>query len=533
MTATPTPPKETLALLAHKIAPRQFDVSYRFQSISLRDQIVRSQTLVRSLVELQLAKPDSTETGNYFQLLIVGAGAAGLAAAKEADDLGISFVLIEKGDVVPGGVLKSSAQRYVSPAMYEWPHPNHKEHSFPLNAPTLLGEPGSPSLPISMAEPLSIFEFGATIQELLAHDLARWEANLIAFIDEEHLQSGTRGILSRSTTLPDESKNALTNIASGGHGVTGNGGGVPANPTEASQLPPIWLRRNGTDNPGAFRFQFQYVIYAGGFPPETQVFSPESKPNDWYAHVPFWKPDQVGKLHLGFNEAPRVGILGTGDGALQDALRCLMRPDRKHPLDLWNSLMDHKVGNWRPLSASLHVQQALAKVAAADSYTTGGSIWTKDKCIFKSLDAAFNAIIEDLLKVEGAKLAAAVNAAIRPDVKTVTVVTREGYFTKAYALNRFLLLLLAQVLARKGSAHAGKLEILAGTVTAFEQQGDNDRGGLLNIQSGSAKVLRSCELVILRGGLETTPQLIGLSGDDPGRTELGRIPPAIRSIVSA
>ncbi|WP_186095171.1 hypothetical protein [Burkholderia gladioli] len=39
-------PEDALPLLAYKIAPRQFDISYRFSNISLRDQIVRAQMLV-------------------------------------------------------------------------------------------------------------------------------------------------------------------------------------------------------------------------------------------------------------------------------------------------------------------------------------------------------------------------------------------------------------------------------------------------------------------------------------------------------
>ncbi|WP_157764359.1 NAD(P)-binding protein [Burkholderia pseudomallei] len=118
-------PEDALPLLAYKIAPRQFDISYRFSNISLRDQIVRAQMLVRTLLETGLVRAKSDGERGDFQLLICGAGAAGLAAAKEADAHNISFVLVEKGRSVPGGVLRSKATRYVSTAMYEWPHPNH------------------------------------------------------------------------------------------------------------------------------------------------------------------------------------------------------------------------------------------------------------------------------------------------------------------------------------------------------------------------------------------------------------------------
>jgi len=111
--------------------------------------------LVRTLIEPSLSKPKLPETNTEtrsrkFQLLICGAGAAGLAAAKEADAHNISFVLVEKGRSVPGGVIRSKAMRYVSTSMYEWPHPTHREHDYPLSKPALLGDDVPPRPTLSL-----------------------------------------------------------------------------------------------------------------------------------------------------------------------------------------------------------------------------------------------------------------------------------------------------------------------------------------------------------------------------------------------
>lgn len=512
---------DALPLLAYKIAPRQFDLSYRFSNISLRDQIVRAQTLVRTLVNTGLVSAKAKETRKEFQLLICGAGAAGLAVAKEAEALNISFVLVEKGTEAPGGVLCSDARRYVSTAMYEWPHPNHNQHCFPLSFPALLGEDENPlpALRLNFGKPLLIKDFGDGIKTALGTSIRDWQQNFAEF------QSGKkrRSLLITQASLSRKSKTAL-------RAMLGRAVSIHAVSLRKEALPPIQLV-SSSRTAISEEFQFRYVIYAVGFAMESPTYAEGEKPFDGFEHTPFWGKDRVFDEHLGFTKRPKVGILGSGDGALQDALRCLVNVKYEHPLDVWNALMECKQKGRPRLLMSSHVRQAMARVAAADGYTTGGAIWSQQTHVFKSLDEAFEVIIDDLLRREGPKLQHAVDSIIRDDVERVSIVTQHGYFSKAYALNRFLVLLFHKLLATSTKPGKVKFEMRSGTVTGFHKIGSNVRGARIEFEGGAPDM--KCDLVIIRGGLDRTKspsQLVGLTGQDTGRAGLGRIPAPIRPV---
>ncbi len=513
---------DALPLLAHKIAPRQFDLSYRFSHISLRDQIVRAQMVVRTLHRAGLVEAGAPAQKSKFQLLICGAGMAGLAAAKEAHARGISFVLVEKEEQVPGGVLASKANRYVSTGMYEWPRPNHIEHDYPLRRPELLGEdlvPG-PTLNLAFHDPVLIKDFSASVERSVRSELDEWKRNF------RFLQSGKGalegGHLALHTQVCAHSKAQLRDTLNGKvsiHGVALNDVDLPLIDLESV---------DGTEF--TRDLGFCYVIYAVGFASESSEYAEGKLPGGPYENVQFWAPDCLADAKLGFGKKPRVGILGSGDGAMQDTLRCLVRADIPHALAAWDCLMATatKTG---PLRDSPHVATAMAKVAAADAYTTAGAIWTPEVKAYEALDKVFADIIADLMKVELAALIKGVNHLVRSDVLKVTLVNRPGYFTKAYALNRFMVLLLHEMLKLPGCKHQVKLEIMAGEVRSFTSTISNKRGGTLMIKTSSGIKRRVYNLVIIRGGLDRfqhPTQLTGLSGLDPGRAELGRIPPPIR-----
>lgn len=515
-------PADALPLLAFKIAPRQFDISYRFSNISLRDQIVRAQMLVGALIEAELVRTESPVNDGKFQLLICGAGAAGLAAAKEAEANGISFVLIEKGPTVPGGVLMKTAKRYVSTAMYEWPNPNHTAHDYPLTRPKLLGHHNSitSTLDLAFDKPVEVNQFGNEIYDALQTDLNAWEANFNLFLAGANFKS----IFSKNTTLSHSTKKKLGNMLYGKtslHGV----------PLHSAKLPDVRLEKSGIAITQVFNFQ--YVIYAVGYAVEAEHYNDEKQlPFIGYDSRPFWEADSVSENNLGFTEPPRVAILGSGDGALQDALRCLVIPTLRHPLDVWDKLMEFSQIKGLPLYRSKNIQLALARIAAADAYTTGGAIWTHKKHIFESLDEEFKNIIKFLIETEGKRLKPAVEGILREDVQAVTIINRDGYFSKAYALNRFLVLLIEEIKRKYYPNITIPLNISSGNVRNFEQVGSDVRGARLTVNhlSGGTTV-EEYELVIIRGGLDvdkSPTQLLGLSGRDTGRAELGRIPPPIR-----
>jgi hypothetical protein len=461
------------------------------------------------------------KSDNKFQLLIVGAGAAGLAAALEASTHKVSFVLIEKGNDAPGGILLSKAQRYVSTAMYEWPHPNHVEHEFPLAKPHLLGDDNvPPTLPLSAMEPVTVEKFGQMIGEVVRPHLQNWSKNYTQFLAGQRLAS--RELFIKKAVIDRATKTSLQNTLKGQTNIHG----IPLNEID---LPDVTIECSGLP---AGTFKFQYVIYAVGFGNETSNYADNKPAYNGYDHRKFWDEDLIPEPRLGFSKAPTVGILGAGDGALQDTLRCLVIPELVHPLAIWNTILECPQA-WRfRLKHSRNVDKAMARIAAADAYTTAGAIWGHDSHIFKSVDEVFKDIVSDLITQEGSKLRRAIRSILRTDVQSVTIVTRHGHFTKAYALNRFLVYLFDGVLRRYKLGH---LDITSGDVTSFDPIPGNQRGAVLTIQKspGSVPQIRECSLAIIRGGLDKAmapTQLVGLTGIDTGRVELGRIPPPIRPI---
>lgn len=517
---------DALPLLAYKIAPRQFDLSYRFSNISLRDQIVRAQTLVRTLVNTKLLAADPVEDSDQFQLLICGAGAAGLAAAREAEAHNLSFVLIERDRAVPGGVLKEDAERYVSAAMYEWPHPNHSAHEFPLAAPALLGadDVPLPSLKLALQKPVLVRTFGRKLREALRPNIRRWKEQ------GKQLRIGQtlfeRRVLMTRTTLAESSKASLRRMVSGRISIHG----IPLTKIE---LPPMQLASTGGKKVGQ-PLLFQYIIFAVGFAKESREYAEGKEPDAAFEHTHFWRPDRLSDHQLDFKGTPpRVVILGSGDGALQDALRCLVYKQYPHPLAIWNHLLNYKHAPDLPLAYSPHIATALARIAAADGYTTSGAVWTSEKHVFGSLDIAIGHIIDDLIAATSGKLARAVESMLRKDVERVTIVTQAGYFSKAYALNRFLVLLFHRVMSSMDN-HLVKLDIIADEVTDFQTKGSDPRSACLTLDHG--KKILDGDVVLIRGGLDRSSppsQQVGLSGIDTGRAGLGRIPAPIRPVAIA
>lgn len=179
----------------------------------------------------------------------------------------------------------------------------------------------------------------------------------------------------------------------------------------------------------------------------------------------------------------------------------------------------------------------MARGAAADGYTTGGAIWHHEPNLFRSLDNEFEKIVSDLIANEGPKFRHALRSMVRTDVKSVTIVRLHGYFSKAYALNRFLVILLKRLLSVPDVKAGPTLEFIEGTVTKFGKFGTNFRGGRLAIKSVTVPTtLREFDLVLIRVGLDRTDpplQVVGLSDKDTGRVGLGRIPPPIRPVALA
>jgi len=419
--------------------------------------------------------------------------------------------------------------RYVSTSMYEWPHPNHREHDYPLSKPALLGDdvPPRPTLFLKFDAPVLIQKFGAELRNQLKLDIRHWRRNFAKYRSTGFPTK--RSLLATTAEIAEKSKIALKALLNGSesvHGVVLSG----------SELPDIEIHAH-PDRTILDTYQFEYVIYAVGFSKESKTYDGKKYPYRGFKHTPFWKPDDIFDDKINFDSPPRVGILGSGDGALQDALRCLIKKEYQNPLDSWNGLMQYKQVDNVPLGDSVHVRDALAEVAAADGYTTGGAIWHHESNLFQSLDSEFEKIVNALIVNEGTKIWHALGSMVRTDVKSVTIVRLHGHFSKAYALNRFFVILLRRLLSVSTVKDVPTLEFIDGTVTKFGRFGPNLRGGQLAIESAAVgTTLRDFDLVLIRGGLDRTDpplQVVGLSDKDTGRVGLGRIPPPIRPIALA
>lgn len=512
---------DVLTLLALKIAPRQFDLSYRFSNISIRDQIVRAQMLIQQLHALGAVGADAVKTdpGPSFDLLICGAGAAGLAAALEAERLELRFVLMDTySQAGVGGVLRSPAARYVSAAMYEWPHSNHADHRYPLRS-AAFGAAGV-GLQIHMDEPLPAAAVGSAIDTAYATTVAGWIQHAANWGSQSHIRSDSCFI--RGATLEQRSKERLKQMTIGP-------ASVHAIPLKARPLPALYI--TAASNTEAHHFRF--VIYAMGYAKEKNQYAEGLECPPAYSNTGFWDCDEVMKPRLGFtppagNEhwRPRVAILGSGDGALQDALRCLLKV--AHPLEAWDEIVkDAAVGG------SVEISQAMRELATADMHATMAATWSSSPTIYKRLDRRFALVARKLLNSGdvGGKVTTAVLDKLRDDVEEVMLITHSGHFSKAYALNRFLLILLRRILRREAAGNRPRLILRSGPVNQFSVNGTppGPRGGTLQFASGP----KTFDLIIVRGGLKTDtenafPHRVGLSGRDTGRAGLGRVPLPIR-----
>jgi hypothetical protein len=97
----------------------------QFSPISVRDQIVRANYLIDLLSDDGQLAVDS-------RLVIVGAGAAGVAAALAAARRGVQQVLLLEKEQVPLALQARCSSRWLDPTQYDWPADHWRDQSWPL-----------------------------------------------------------------------------------------------------------------------------------------------------------------------------------------------------------------------------------------------------------------------------------------------------------------------------------------------------------------------------------------------------------------
>lgn len=552
---------DPLALLVHKIAPQQFDIAQGFTYISIRDQMNRAAMVVDALVDSgHLDEGDAVPASTIFdpnsktalsvQLVIFGAGAAGLAAAMAAKKRNLSFVLVERGSSIPGGVMASKAQRYVSVSMYEWPNVSSTQHGYPVAYPKVITD-NKGVFALKLAEPMLIGDFAAAVKVVAGPDLAVWTSRGLGVVAATKSTSVVPQLAFTNATATPKTKNRLAAML---HRA------VHIRPRHYRT--PILIELD-VGSGRLVGISANAVLYATGFEPESRYMDRDLTMFH-EDNQPFWEYDTFDEHQAGLQEStlPTVLIQGSGDGALQDLFRmCVKRdPARNDPLRAWSELEERAKGMAVAAAvkaggkscadeASSRFDHALlaAKTAFADrdGYTTGHLTWRRSIEAYRHLDTEVWGLIRAWRGCSSLKhMFAAFEQMQRKDVDQVTLVRLPqaspngadwSCFEKCYLLNRVWAWFLFE---------AGAFDLLNGVAEAFSR--DNALPSQCRYQYSAKQVIRlqpdsalanlgsytqTFDIVILRIGTQRAAekgQHLGLLPRQITRLDLTRIAPPIR-----
>ncbi|MFE3968921.1 FAD-dependent monooxygenase [Stenotrophomonas sp. YIM B13575] len=480
-----------LPLLAYKVGPNLFDLSSNLHQVSMRDQIHRAVALAEALVAGNQLQPGQ-------QALIVGAGVAGVVAGMVLARHGVEVQIVDASVDAPFRLQRGVATRYVGPYMYEWPLVVHgcQQMPPPVNEALFPWAAGKPkALPFSTSFPASPDDLVKDWEPILKQAIANSGGRL-------RLQVG----INSPTTNRDVKRWLRTEryIAEKRHprkrtrAVTIHGG----TPWGGSQKPyaPLVPR---------------FVLLAAGMGAENNIVT-DSSGNILLQGDAFWANDEIRKPYCGLSSPPRVVVIGGGDGGLQDALRAATIDD--HPLATWDRLLAADTNKVLP--------EALADIQAMEAQHGLNAIWTATDPFrnqeLPTLDAAYQKLATSLAGdqyVERALL-----SSLRKDVSSVHLCIKDACFSKAYALNRFLVHLLEQCTKKAAGAGGSPFVEVTRNVTLTSAK-DNSAMQTLNFSNG---MTLHAEIVIVRFGPDRSAlpaQWLGLTTKDTvNRQELAAVP---------
>ncbi len=384
---------DSLSLLALKVASNVFDLSSGLHHISIRDQIVRAQLLVRDLYR---AVP------GLDSILVVGAGPAGVAAALEAANRGVKEVVLVEAKDEPYKLFLGVTHRFIGPYMYEWPSPFATDQSYPEHQQTpWKGRATSPLRWKAKAPTTARRRFRVLRARLRLHLKSHTNPTLLVNVDRAYVQKFVKAF-------------AL-------YGARRGPKPPPFQPNPSAVSWPSMSLANTKISP-------RFVLLAAGMGEENvQLF-----PGSTCVGTAFWQSDN---LRDPSTPNQQVAIFGGGDGALQDTLRALTRFD--HPLQF----LDH-------LERDPAVKTALGDVAATliamDRQNRQFDGWTAEGSAACTVDACCATVAAGLVAICPA-LSDRIRQGIRQGGGRVALFVRENHFGKAYLLNRFLVHLLCFV----------------------------------------------------------------------------------------
>lgn len=486
---------DSLALLSLKVAPNVFDLSSGMNHVSIRDQIVRAQLVVR---DLQRGDP------SLKSLLIVGGGVAGVFAALAAADMGVSEVVVVDVADQPFSLLRGVTQRYVGPFMYEWPSPFYDDQSYPSHGDTPWNS-SSPS-PLSWA---STQPFKAdTLATLLTQELKSRLADpykpcpaIYLNADKFTIQTFVR------TFAKTEAKAARDRLQ--GHRRSPSAKFNHGNVVDFM-----------TNAPASINMHPQYILLASGMGREDCQLVKTDKTGERYVGANFtgtrfWANDNLLKKST-VNK--QTYIFGGGDGAMQDALRALT--GRAHPLQLLRLLKKES-------ATKTAIDGLSASLLGLDRQGRQYATWTRGPEAYEPLDRECQTLAQKL--AQKTKVRRQVVSMLRVGNGNVSLFVREPHFGKAYLLNRFLIHLIAASCQHRKPENPCRMSLsLHFCHQAVSYKKCNQHEVLIQNLTTKVNTWHSTDDIVVRYGIErgTVPgaQMIQVS-DRPSkqRTTLSRV----------
>jgi len=493
---------DSLSLLSLKVASNVFDLSSGLHHVSIRDQIVRAELAVRDL-----KRGDKS----LQSLLIVGAGAAGIAAALEAVDQGVAQVVVVEAGDKPLGLLRGVRKRFVGPYMYEWPGSFSRNQSYPEHGRSPWIGRSKSQLEWKAQDPISADSLALQLEQHLAARIAKIMAagkappTFCVQVSKTRIQQFVRNF------AQCESARALSRLQ----------GRKPGAPLQFGYWnDPVW--------PGMTPAQAvctpQYILLAAGMGAETVTLVKEDMSGDPYECLnysgsKFWSDDSL--MDSG-TENLQVSIFGGGDGALQDVLRALTR--RNHPLELLAFLE-------RDPATKAALLRASPSLLDAERQSRQFGTWTQKNGEYATIDMVCLRLAKGL--AQQPRVARRISQGIAFGRGKVSLFVRGKNLDKAYLLNRFLVHLIWACKKAHPAMWAGRMDFEAHfeqSAVAYAQA--NNGQHLVTIKRWNTKPATSyqhtCHMIAVRYGITpgTVPgaQMIQVSPKlSKQRTTLSRI----------
>jgi hypothetical protein len=413
-------------LLAHIVRPFFFDIGGKLSPVSIRDQMIRGRMIVDRAYERGIITGASATSRSGYdgdedpfaaggELLVVGAGAAGVTAALRAAGHGIKTTLIEF-EFAPFLRQASCQSRWIDPTQYDWPA-NHwgigQYHWKP------------PAIPL---------HWNAGRSHAVA---AAWHV-----LFNRARRAPPSGML---TFLPGTSASNFQ---------------FPGSPRVFVDLASRLTNRVRQNVP------FNMVVSCVGFGTERSFVG-------LYSGYRFWDTDKFEQPKLGISPPPsqvRVLISGGGDGALQDFLRIVT--DRCSAKDIYQSLPIAAQSRIQEAVYSAE-DQAQRAYSWGDNDRHDHVVYA---ALHSSHESAIDELWNN--KPLSSQIHQALDNIIRADVINrrlqVTLVHRCEHFSNCYGLNRFLVLLVGRHLRDKHSIQSFRPRTVVTKVDGVSHTCNND-----------------------------------------------------------